>query len=56
MKEREGAREREDKHDGILRHKPISFTDQHHGQQPGGSVVVLMEEQARSSEAAGDQL
>ena len=33
-----------------------SFTDQHHGQQPGSSVVVLMEEQARGSKATGDQL
>lgn len=33
-----------------------SFTDQQHGQQPGTSVVVLMEEQARGSEATGDQL
>lgn len=33
-----------------------SFTDHHHGQQPGSSVVVLMEEQARSSKATGDQL
>lgn len=33
-----------------------SFTDQHHGQQPGSSVSVLMEEQARGSKATGDQL
>lgn len=33
-----------------------SFTDQQHGQQPGSSVVVLMEEQARVSKATGDQL
>lgn len=33
-----------------------SFTDQHHGQQPGSSVAVLMEEQARDSKATGDQL
>lgn len=26
-----------------------SFTDQHHGQQPGSSVAVLMEEQARTT-------
>ncbi len=33
-----------------------SFSDQHHGQQPGSSVVVLMEEQASGSKATGDQL
>lgn len=33
-----------------------SLTDQHHGQQPGSSVTVLMEEQAWGPETTGDQL